>query len=61
MNELVQKALQPFITCSNGDSYAVIGSFVYGPDGKSWGKIGGSLIIDPPKTGFFIIKELFDN
>ena len=61
MNELVQKVLQPFITCSNGDSYAEIGSFVYGPDGKSWGKIGDSLIVDPPKTGFFIIKDLSDN
>ena len=49
------------MTCSNGDSYPEIGSFVYGPDGKSWGKIGDSLIVDPPKTGFFIIKDLFDN
>ena len=61
MNELVQKALQPFISCSNSDSYPEIGSFVYGPGGKSLGKIGDSLIIDPPKTGFFIIKDLFDN
>ena len=61
MNELVLKALQPFMTCSIGVSYPEIGSFVYGPDGKSWCKIGDSLIVDPPKTGFFIIKDLFDN
>jgi len=61
VNELVQKALQPFIASSNGDSYPEVGSFVYGADGKSWGKIGDSLIIDPLKTDFFIIKDLFDN
>tara|TARA_B100000989_G_scaffold256117_1_gene205190 strand:+ start:1010 stop:1195 length:186 start_codon:yes stop_codon:yes gene_type:complete len=61
MNELVQKALQPFITCSNGNSYPEVGSFVYGAEGKSWGKIGDSLIIDLSKTGFFIIKDLFEN